>query len=267
MKKIKLIKNSLAIIALGFSGVTFAQSLADSYGVDVTHNAPTNFNGTSGVSNGGHSYSCAQASIRMTWGTVCNFTNGSVIYITDDKVDIVIRDVNLVKGGTPEELQKELEKQGYALTKPLTTKTNNQSNVASVIGSQGQTNQGVSSNGDSGVGDIAKGVAIAGAVGAGAYVASELISSPAGKAAADAAKGIAEKATQVSAVGIEASMKELDKISDSIGSVAPKHDLRFGPTPTGDVFTFCSGPRPHRRSSWRYWYDYLCSHGQSSTSF
>lgn len=47
-------------------------------------------------------------------------------------------------------------------------------------------------------------------------------------------------------------------IPGGIGS-PPNVTLLYGPTPTGDIFSFCAGGRPGRRSEWRYWYDYLCS--------
>ena len=77
---------------------------------------------------------------------------------------------------------------------------------------------------------------------------------------------MSDNLTKLSAVGVDASIKELDRISDlaALQSSAPQYDLRFGPTPTGDVFAFCSGLRPGKYSPWRYWYDYLCANTQKS---
>ena len=61
--------------------------------------------------------------------------------------------------------------------------------------------------------DVATGMVVAGALGAGAAVVGEIIESASAAGVLSDAQTASNAATQVSATGIEGSMKELDKLS------------------------------------------------------
>lgn len=246
---IKLSKLAYAVIlgCLGMSSSVFAQSLADTYGVQTTYDA------ISGKTNSGLSFGCNPTTVSGAGATMCTYSDGSKLVMGATNTSLYNASGTLLQSGTSKEMDSVLSIMGYTMIPDATSPINAQQIQSASSGSSGSS-----------TGDVIKGVAAVGAVGAAAYAASELLTDPATQAVMDNAKAAAEAATKISAVGIEASMKELDKISDSLASKVPQHDLRFGPTPTGDVFTFCNGPRPGRHSSWRYWYDYLCSHGQKN---
>lgn len=127
--------------------------------------------------------------------------------------------------------------------------------VTGMYGKPQQNNGSTSGGGGNSSSDVGTGLAVAGAVGVGAYAASQLLQS---EAFQEAIGNVAGK--------IGESIKGLDTASDSLGTGGspiaglkkPQVELRYGPTPTGDVFSFCNGPRPPRSSQWRYWYGYLC---------
>lgn len=245
----KKIKNTTLVIAMGlgltFSGLSFAQSLAEQYGVQTTVDS------ISGTTEKGLTFACSPSLLNGQSVTKCTYSDGATLTMLQGDTILTTPDGTVRQLGTSAYVQQTLASLGYTLI-PNSTSTNN---APTVIGNAG-------SGSGSGMSDLATGMVVAGAIGVGAAAVGEIIESASAAGVLSDAQNASNAATQVSATGIEGSMKELDKLSDGIASAAPKHDLRFGPTPTGDVFTFCSGPRPGRHSSWRYWWDYLCSHGK-----
>lgn len=113
-----------------------------------------------------------------------------------------------------------------------------------------------SNNTDNSSSDNTKNLATAGAIGAGAYA---LAQSEAGKALMEAGQSLATNGVEA----VKGAEKALAVSSDALGmatgsSSPPPVTLLFGPTPTGDVFSFCNGPRPSRKSRWFSPYVYLC---------
>lgn len=252
----KKIKNTTLAIAMGLgltvSSLSFAQSLSEQYGVSNT--AET----VSGTTEKGLSYVCGPTVQGGKVGTKCTYGDGIVVTTNGEYTAVLEKDGSVRHFNTNDKLLATLQHLDYTMQNTVNaSNSNNTANAPTVIGNS-------SSGSDSGMSDVATGMVVAGALGAGAAVVGEIIESASAAGVLSDAQTASNAATQVSATGIEGSMKELDKLSDGIAGAAPKHDLRFGPTPTGDVFTFCAGPRPGRHSTWRYWWDYLCSHGKMS---
>lgn len=138
-------------------------------------------------------------------------------------------------------------------------KSNNISSYEGLVGVQGMYGRSGSSSGSAGSGSSsnnAENIAIAGAVGAGAYA---LAQTELGKSAIEAGKNLISG----NDTAVQGAAKALDISSDALGTATgiggpPQVALLFGPTPNGDVFSFCNGPRPHWKSPWFSPYVYLC---------
>lgn len=137
-------------------------------------------------------------------------------------------------------------------------KSNNISSYEGLVGVQGMYGRSGSSSGSSGgsSSNNSENIAIAGAVGAGAYA---LAQSELGKSAMEAGQNLISG----NDTAVQDAAKALDISSDALGTATgigspPSVALLFGPTPNGDVFSFCNGPRPHWKSPWFYPYIYLC---------
>ena len=253
MKTIKKISLALSLsLGLSLTGVSFAQSLADQYGVSVADTV-------SGTTAKGLSYTCGPSMKGNLYITKCTYGDGIVVTTDGNNTAVINKDGSIRHFSTNEKLKATLEHLDYTVQTTVRNDNLALNTNGPIVNAPINWVDNSSSNGGSGsnTGAVVAGVTI---IGAGIAIGSTIGT----QEVLDGAKAAAENLTKLSATGIEGSMAELNKISDAAGAAAPKHDLRFGPTPTGDVFSFCSGPRPGRHNAWRYWWDYLCSHGQSS---
>lgn len=281
MKKLKIISTTIGMgLGLALSSSVFAQSLAQQYGVKTTADT------ISGTTPNGSTFECKPGLRFEKRVTTCLYSDGAVVMMGDGFSSYNDKDGIIRNFGTPESVDKAIASLGYTMI-PNTTGSSNSGGNSTVVVEYGtgnivKPNSGSGSSAGQVVAGIGAGVA-AGAV-IGGYtspVPTPGYNSPSGvydsgngtaqqiaqgQEVNSSAQQAADKLTQTSAVGIDNSIKELDQMAENAGNASnlPKHDLRFGPTPTGDVFTFCMGPRPPKKSYWRYWYDYLCAHGQMS---